>query len=354
MTHGAAILAAVDNRVVFATSHDGVRVAAGVAGSGSGFPLVVLNIPALSHCRLDLTRSVRREFFERLAASHRLIRIDLRGTGLSDRHPTVHAFEDYIADIEAIYAAVGIEHADILAFGMRTPVAVRLAVTQPDRVRRLVLQGVTAGPTAASGRTILEPGPDRYVENFDRFLEMLAARMGTPPAALESETAYMKECCDQASAAAAMAVLNETDVSADPSLVRCSTLVVELENNTLLQRGHAEQFVSQVPHAQLVFVPFTPAGAWLQDLADAIERWEAEQDAGPGVSREHGGVAGLTGREVEVLRLLASGRSNPEIALTLVLSPHTVNRHVGSIFAKIGAHNRAEATAWAFRHGFAD
>ncbi|MBE0610469.1 MAG: alpha/beta fold hydrolase [Dehalococcoidia bacterium] len=339
----------MDNRIVFATSRDGVRVAAGVVGSG--FPLVVLNIPARSHCRLDLTRRVGREFSERLAATHRLIRIDLRGSGLSDRHPTVHTFEDYIADIEAVYAAVGIRRADILAFGLRTPVAVRLAVTQPDRVRRLILQGVTAGPTAASGRTILEPGPDRYVENFDRFLEMLAARMGTPPAGLEEETAYMKECCDQASAAAAIAVLNETDVSADPPLVRCPTLVVELENNTLLQRGHAEQFVSQVPQAQLVFVPFKPEGAWLKDTTDAIGRWEAEQDANLGVSREERDAGDLTGREVEVLRLLASGRSNPEIALTLTISTNTVDRHVANIYGKIGAHNRTEAAVWAMAHG---
>jgi DNA-binding CsgD family transcriptional regulator len=63
--------------------------------------------------------------------------------------------------------------------------------------------------------------------------------------------------------------------------------------------------------------------------------------------------AGLTGREVEVLRLIAAGRSNRAIAETLFISPNTVLRHVSNIFAKIGVANRAEAAAYATRHGLA-
>jgi predicted ATPase/class 3 adenylate cyclase/DNA-binding CsgD family transcriptional regulator len=60
---------------------------------------------------------------------------------------------------------------------------------------------------------------------------------------------------------------------------------------------------------------------------------------------------GLTAREVEVLRLLSAGRTNPEIAHVLVLSVHTVERHVANLYGKIGAHNRAEAATYAVRHG---
>jgi DNA-binding CsgD family transcriptional regulator/DNA polymerase III delta prime subunit len=59
----------------------------------------------------------------------------------------------------------------------------------------------------------------------------------------------------------------------------------------------------------------------------------------------------LTEREVEVLRLLADGRSNREIADTLVLSERTIERHVAKMYAKIGAHTRAEATRYAVRRG---
>ena len=59
---------------------------------------------------------------------------------------------------------------------------------------------------------------------------------------------------------------------------------------------------------------------------------------------------GLTGRELEVLRLVASGKSNREIAATLVISEHTVARHVQNIFAKLDVSSRAAAGAFAFEH----
>jgi DNA-binding CsgD family transcriptional regulator len=61
--------------------------------------------------------------------------------------------------------------------------------------------------------------------------------------------------------------------------------------------------------------------------------------------------ANLSEREMEVLRLLAVGRSNRQIAEGLVISLNTVASHVSHVFAKIGAANRAEATSYAHRHG---
>ena len=59
---------------------------------------------------------------------------------------------------------------------------------------------------------------------------------------------------------------------------------------------------------------------------------------------------GLSGRELEVLRLVAAGRSNREIASVLVISEHTVARHLQNIFAKLGLSSRTAATAFAFEH----
>lgn len=59
----------------------------------------------------------------------------------------------------------------------------------------------------------------------------------------------------------------------------------------------------------------------------------------------------LTVRELEVLRLMTTGCSNPEIARALVLSTKTVERHLANVYAKIGARNRVEATAYAARTG---
>jgi len=63
---------------------------------------------------------------------------------------------------------------------------------------------------------------------------------------------------------------------------------------------------------------------------------------------------GLTAREVEVLRLVAAGRSNAQIAVELVLSEKTVARHLSNIFTKTGVGSRSAATAFAYAHGLVD
>lgn len=62
--------------------------------------------------------------------------------------------------------------------------------------------------------------------------------------------------------------------------------------------------------------------------------------------------AGLTAREVEVLRLVAQGMTNEQMAKQLVISPRTVNTHLTSIFSKIGVSTRSAATRYAIEHNF--
>ena len=62
------------------------------------------------------------------------------------------------------------------------------------------------------------------------------------------------------------------------------------------------------------------------------------------------GGSGLTAREVEVLRMVATGRTNRAIAGELFLSEKTVARHVSNIFMKLGLSSRAAATAYAYEH----
>jgi len=78
------------------------------------------------------------------------------------------------------------------------------------------------------------------------------------------------------------------------------------------------------------------------DLArvEALSRKKAAKAAG-----------GLTAREVQVLRLVAAGKTNRSIAADLFLSEKTVARHVSNIFTKLGLSSRAAATAYAYQHG---
>jgi DNA-binding NarL/FixJ family response regulator len=67
-----------------------------------------------------------------------------------------------------------------------------------------------------------------------------------------------------------------------------------------------------------------------------------------------GSLDGLTGREIEVLRLMAEGLNNAEIATRLFIGQTTVKTHINNAFAKIGARNRAEAVRYAYQHGLAE
>jgi DNA-binding NarL/FixJ family response regulator len=70
-------------------------------------------------------------------------------------------------------------------------------------------------------------------------------------------------------------------------------------------------------------------------------------------SGDPGGVDDLTPREADVLRLIAAGQSNREIARTLYVSEATVKTHVNRIFAKTGSRDRVQAMRYAYTHGYA-
>jgi putative nucleotidyltransferase with HDIG domain len=98
------------------------------------------------------------------------------------------------------------------------------------------------------------------------------------------------------------------------------------------------------------------AAAWLQD---EVRAGRLDGDAVDGVLRAAGHPtrrrkaqrSGLTAREVEVLRLLARGLTNREIADALGISPKTAGRHIENIYLKIGVTNRARASLFAVTHG---
>ena len=74
----------------------------------------------------------------------------------------------------------------------------------------------------------------------------------------------------------------------------------------------------------------------------------ARSGAAPPSAREH--PAELTPREVEVLGLVAEGLTNPQVAQELFLSPRTVQRHLNSVYRKLGVSSRAAATRLALEH----
>ena len=108
------------------------------------------------------------------------------------------------------------------------------------------------------------------------------------------------------------------------------------------------------PHRE----PYSAAGAAAELRADVragrLESGAVEAvlaAAGHRIPRRREGPAGLTAREVEILRLVACGLSNKEIAVRLVISRKTAGNHIEHIYTKIGAANRAAASLFAMRNG---
>jgi DNA-binding CsgD family transcriptional regulator len=112
-------------------------------------------------------------------------------------------------------------------------------------------------------------------------------------------------------------------------------------------RGARERAREKLTEARALYVEFGNETE-VRRMDQALRRQTRERPA-----RSQPLPAGLSAREVEVLRLVAAGRSNREIASDLVQSEKTVENHLTRIYAKIGAENRAAAAAFAIRHSLA-
>jgi DNA-binding NarL/FixJ family response regulator len=125
-----------------------------------------------------------------------------------------------------------------------------------------------------------------------------------------------------------------------------------------LQAG-ARGFLTKDADAEAIARALHAAAAGLSTVDGDVQRRLIEA-AARGRSRPGHGtppaelVEGLTAREIEVLRLIAAGLSNTEIARRLVVSEATVKTHVNHVFAKANLRDRAQAVAYAYRAGLVD
>jgi DNA-binding NarL/FixJ family response regulator len=91
------------------------------------------------------------------------------------------------------------------------------------------------------------------------------------------------------------------------------------------------------------------AARWVyQRLAATFDLARLERDS---TQLRSSPTAGLTSREIEVLRLIAAAETNKQIASTLVISEHTVARHVQNMLQKLGRSSRSGLAAFAVEHG---
>ena len=343
--------------VRFVTSKDGFRIAYSVTGVGR--PLVVIP-PGLT----DL-RSVWKFFpiwMEALAQRFQVIVLDMRGRGMSS-HGLTEAFShlDYLLDVEAVIDDLKLSGITFFTIGGFGHVAVRYAAAHPENVASLVFSNCPTG-VVSYARPLFEALP---AENWELFIALQ-----TPSGLDEVDVREWRDGLLRPGAYEDWLISStensRSNVAAELPLLRVPCLVFHSRGLRIFNEEESIKFAAQIPDARVVLLEGGPltigSGAEgvpaLQDfLIDAGILPDGSREAGldtplsseiPDEMTEKHVI--LSPRQVEVLRLLAEGRTTREISDRLFLSERTVERHIADVYNKIGARNRAEATAYALRH----
>ena len=327
---------------------DGRRIAYATVGEG---PLLLFGGRWVSHLEEEWEDPRVRAFFEELAATHRVVRYDRIGAGLSDRElPGKLSIEQESRMLRAVHQALGPEPAILFACSCAGLATAQYANQHPAAVTKIVFFG------AYASRDDIPEVTRRSIVDFVRVNWRLAAQMLAGlmlPHGSGDEIAAWSRYQRRAAEADVAAAFLELDLSSDarsilPSMTTPS-LVVHRRGDRTVPIGRGREIASLLPNARFVALGGDSHLPWVDDqreLQRALAGFLGESSVA-----ESNGDSPLTRRETEVLRLVAAGLSNREIAFSLVLSEHTVHRHVANILRKLTQSTRAAAVAHATRAG---
>jgi len=318
------------------------------ATNGEGPPMVV-GPRWVSHLEEEWSDPIQRAFYAQLAKTHRVIRFDRIGCGLSSREleprPTN---ESESRQLEAVIDAVG-GSAVVFASSCCCLSASQLAVRRPDAVEKLIYIG-----SFASRNDVPDATRDSLIQflrlNWTLAAQMLAGLLD--PHASGDEIAEHTRIQRAAASGEAASIFLELELTADlrPLLpkVPVPALVLHRRGDRTVPISRGRELASLLPHAR--FVPLN-GDSHLPYRDDQRELFRALAGFLHSDSAEADAASPLSSRETEILRLVATGMSNREIATTLVLSEHTVHRHIANILRKLAQTTRAAAATQALRAG---
>jgi len=355
--------------VRFATSRDGVRIA--WSQHGEGPPLVRVGT-WLTHLQHDWDSVVWRHWLSELGHRFTYVRYDDRGSGLSDREVARLGLEAWIQDLEAVVDATG--HSRVALFGMSqgAAIAVAYAARHPDRVSHLICLGGYARGGALRERTREEQEEDEALNTLARigwgradptFRRIFTGALipGGTEAQMRSFDELQRQSTSGPMASRLMRARGKIDVSRLAGAVSAPTLIVHARDDAMVEFERGRELAAMIPSAQ--FVPLEgrnhllladePAWAQFLEVLDTFRRQSpasASRPAHPAARQASPSPrVGVSDREVEVLRLVAAGRSNAEIAEALSISVRTVERHLTNMYAKMGLLGRSARAAAAAR-----
>ncbi|MFE6964357.1 alpha/beta fold hydrolase [Agromyces sp. NPDC057679] len=348
-----------EDQVVHHAELDGRSIAWSAVGAG---PPLVIGGWWSSHLELDWRNAGFRRFVEQFARHRTVIRYDRPGTGRSDRDATPpRTLDEELAVLEAVVDAAADDSADgpIALFGGSSGggVASLFAARHPGRVDALVLYG-----TYACGADLAPPAARAamlgIIEQHWGLGSRVLADLFLPDATAEERAEFVEFQRRSASREVALASLQAVyEVDATPHLadVRAPTLVLHRRADRAIPFALGKDVAARIRDARFVGLEGDDHFPWRGD-ADSVARETLASLGAPveapnaGSRSEPVGATGLTAREREVLRFVARGDTDAEIAARLLLSPHTVHRHLANIRTKLGVPSRAAAAAWALRH----
>jgi pimeloyl-ACP methyl ester carboxylesterase/DNA-binding CsgD family transcriptional regulator len=328
----------------------GGRVA--VATTGDGPPLVIPP-PWISHVELEWEFPEYRAFVTALAAEHTVIRYDRLGIGLSDADPAgdradVGTEAGRLADL---LDGLEVGRAPLLGISWGACVAVAFAARHPHRVPAIVTNGclVTGADVAPADLRAAVVATIRAHWGAGSRLLADVWIPGTDDAVRDRFARLQRASAPAEGAATALEAVYDTDIRPLLPGVSAPMLVTHRRDDRAVPFAAARDVAAAVPGARLVPLDGAVHPPWLGDAGQVLDvvlpflRQHRPADAGAGPA--------LTDREREVLRLVAGGLADAEIAAELQLSQHTVHRHVANIRTKLGQPSRAAAVAHASRLG---
>ena len=347
--------------ISYARSADGVRVAFTVTGEGPA--LVFVPCVPFSNLRMEWRNPLERQIFDQLARRLTLVQYDGRGTGHSQRDVTDLSLEAMVSDLEAVIDQADLAEVSLLGQYLSCPHAICYAARHPQRVKRMVLFGGSARGWDSISARRTQALLSLIEQDWDLFADTAAHQwMGWSAGdAGRAEADKIRGAVTPQVARATMQAASATDVTKQLPRVAAPTLVLHRRGLTLIPADVSRALARDLPRGRLVVLEGAQPTLFGQDPGEAVSMlvdFFCDGIEPPGIPSAPAGRTvppphGLSGRELEVLRWLAAGETNRQIARRLGLSPHTIERHVAYLYRKIGARGRADATAYALRNGLA-